>query len=431
VTIDYATTTDTFQTSLEHSYQLLTKTGGLQNLRSKAWEKFLESGLPSRQNEHYRDISLHKLYSQAYELAKKTTISPRDIDPHILPECSQSVLVFINGYFSTDLSRIDQIPAQVIIASLDKAMSTYAGFITHQWNKTLKDVCDPFAALNGALHADGLFLYLPPKTLVGCQIQFLNIIDESSTPTLVVPRIQVYAGSNTKSSFISTKASLSPRHCLNMMVDISLEECSSVTYTQIEDHALMDAWHFDSMHATLKRDASLKTIAVTKGAQTARYDYHVALIGENAEANLNGIWMLSEKREAHTRVLIDHQAPNCRSMQLFKGVLNDCGRSSFEGKIIVQKPAQKTEAFQLNQNLLLNVGAHADSRPNLEIFADDVKASHGSTIGQLDEEHIIYMKMRGFDENTAKNLLVNGFCQEITDMISIPSFHQKKKQLDH
>jgi Fe-S cluster assembly protein SufD len=152
---------------------------------------------------------------------------------------------------------------------------------------------------------------------------------------------------------------------------------------------------------------------------TTRHDYRVAMSGENSEALLHGLLTLKDRREAHNNILIDHQAPHCRSNQLFKGVLSDVSRSSFEGKILVRQEAQKTEAFQLNNNLLLSERANADSKPNLEIFADDVKASHGATIGQLNAEHLFYLKTRGLRDIEAKKLLVNGFCREILDLIPI------------
>lgn len=135
--------------------------------------------------------------------------------------------------------------------------------------------------------------------------------------------------------------------------------------------------------------------------------------------------MLSDKRESHTHIFMEHQAPNCRSYQLFKSVLNDFSRSSFEGKIMVRQAAQKTEAFQLNNNLILNDHAHADSKPNLEIFADDVKASHGATIGQLDGDQLFYMKTRGFSDATAKNLLIYGFCEQVIEMIPLASLREE------
>ena len=200
-------------------------------------------------------------------------------------------------------------------------------------------------------------------------------------------------------------------------------------YTQAlcGEHRL--AWHLDAFRATLKRDSYLKTVSVTEGGMTVRNDYRITLAGENAEALLNGIWMLSDKREAHANIFIDHQAPICRSFQLFKDVLTDFSRSSFEGKIMVRQAAQKTEAFQLNNNLLLNDHAHADSKPNLEIFADDVKASHGATFGQLDPDQLFYLKTRGFSDETAKNLLIYGFCEQVIELIPILSLRQEFSHL--
>jgi Fe-S cluster assembly protein SufD len=166
-------------------------------------------------------------------------------------------------------------------------------------------------------------------------------------------------------------------------------------------------------------------VSVTDGAASVRQDFQVALKGENGEAFLNGVWMLKEKREAHVHVIVDHQAPNCHSNQMFKGVLDDNSRSSFEGKILVRSEAQKTDAYQLNNNLLLSNACLAQSKPNLEIFADDVKASHGSTVGQLNKEQLMYMRMRGIPEKEARALLVFGFMEQIIEMITIPSILDK------
>ncbi len=168
-------------------------------------------------------------------------------------------------------------------------------------------------------------------------------------------------------------------------------------------------------------------MSVTTGAETVRQDYHATLSGEAADATLQGIWMLKDRREAHTHVVMHHEAPHCRSMQLFKGVLDERSKSSFEGKIYVQKEAQKTEAYQLNKHLLLGERVIANSKPNLEIFADDVKASHGATMTQVDESELFYLKARGISEKAAKALLIHGFCQEMIEKIP-QSFVRKKMQ---
>lgn len=419
-----------FHAFLEKLYGQFEPSDILHKLRMKAWDHFLELGLPSRSNEVYRSIKLRLLYAHDYQASILSEVSEDSVKTHILPECSQSVLVFVNGHYVPALSRTEGLPKRMVISTTAEAMRTYSGFLNSQWAKALKEETDPFAAVNRALHRDGLFLYLPPKTVVETPIQILNIVDSQATPMFIMPRIQGFVGAQSQVAVISTQAVLSgTNYGINMLVDMAVEEDAHVQYTQIATDCSDGIWQFEALRATLKRNSTLKTIAVTDGAATVRNDYHVILAGENSEVQLNGVWMLKGKKEAHVNILIDHQAPNCRSMQLFKGVLNDTSRSSFDGKIIVRQLAQKTEAFQLNNNLLLSDHANADSKPNLEIFADDVKASHGATVGQLDKEQIFYMKTRGFSDAQAKNLLVFGFCEQVINLIKVASAYQSMRQL--
>lgn len=164
------------------------------------------------------------------------------------------------------------------------------------------------------------------------------------------------------------------------------------------------------------------------GGKAVRQSYCIQLKGENSEVNLSGLWMLDGNRTAHTHAIVDHEAPRTRSMQRFKGVLNDHSQSSFEGKILVRAEAQKTEAYQLNNNLILSQGSIANSKPNLEVFADDVKASHGATVSQLEEEQLFYLSTRGIDPILARRLLIGGFCREMIDKISYDSLLKKWNQ---
>ncbi|MEI8364854.1 MAG: Fe-S cluster assembly protein SufD [Parachlamydiaceae bacterium] len=416
--------TENFQAFLGSLYSQAGVADSLQKLRVKAWEHFLDLGLPSRKDDVYRYVKLRNFFAVNYEASAVSTITAAAIDPYILPESRQSVAVFVNGQFSPALSRLEAVPKRVVILRLAEATATFGSFLNSQWTKSLKDERDPFAAINAALHRDGLFLYFPPKTIFESPIQLLNVVDAGKAPMFIMPRVQVFAGTQSELSLVSTQAVLSgDQYVTNMVADFTIEDDARIEYIQATPNLGDGIWHFDALRAVLKRNSRLKTIGVTKGSATARFDYRVALTGENGEASLNGVWILAEKNEAHTHVLIDHQAPHCRSLQLFKGALRDTSHSAFEGKILVRQAAQKTEAFQLNNNLLLSDRANAESKPNLEIFADDVKASHGSTVGQLDNEQIFYMKTRGFSAETAKNLLVYGFCQEVIDMVSIPSLH--------
>jgi Fe-S cluster assembly protein SufD len=411
-----------FHTLLENLRAQSNGVDGLERLRQKAWQHFLSLGLPSRQNEVYRSIKLRHLFSQPYRFAEEKQLTVDQIKPWIYPECAKSYLIFINGHFAPQLSCLEALPTKIVVSSLQEATHTFGAFLNNHWTKSLKEETDSFAALNAALHRKGAFIYLPPKSRVEAPIQILHVVDHDDQLQVLMPRLQVFVGSQSDVRLISTQKNLAiAGYFVNQVTEMVLDDGAHAHYTQVLCDEHPQSWHFDALRATLKRDSLLKTVCVTEGSMAVRTDYKISLAGENAEALINGVWMLADKREAHSRVFMDHQAPHCRSYQLFKGVLTDFSRSSFEGKIMVRQPAQKTEAFQLNNNLLLNDHTHADSKPNLEIFADDVKASHGSTVGQLDPEQLFYMKTRGFSDEVAKNLLIFGFCEQVIEMIQLPS----------
>lgn len=417
-----------FRQMLEAFYESTHKDDMLSKVRSSAWSHFLDLGLPTKRNEVFQYIRLRQLFSKEYTLPPHVDISNEQLKQHIYKECEQSYLVFVNGHYREDLSCRDAIPSKVVVSDLKKASRTYSAFLNNHWNRSVKEETDPFAAVNTALHKDSLFLYIPPNTQVECPVQIIHLVDTPDSHAFLTPRLQVFAGKGSEIQIYSNNTcSRGDQYHVNQLSDFSIDENARVTYTQVALNQCESSWYFDAIRATLKRDSYFKTVNVNDGATTYRQDYRVSLLQENAEAELDGVWMLRDKRESHVNVLVDHQAPNCRSRQMFKGVLRDVSRSSFEGKILVRQAAQQTDAFQLNNNLLLSERSHADSKPNLEIFADDVKASHGATVGRLDEEQLFYMKSRGFSDSEAKNMLIYGYCREVIDRIDLPSLFDDLK----
>lgn len=401
----------------------------IERMQQKAWQRFLDLDLPKKNNEIYRHIKLKQLFSKPYEVPKDDVVKAEEMKRFIFPECQNSVIVFVNGKYHPDLSYVQGLPKKIVISSLEDASQTFGAFLNNHWSQSLKDETDSFAILNAALYQKGLFVYLPPNCVVERPIQILHIISGQESAPILFPRIQIFVGANSDVKLISSQKSLGcANYFVNQVEELVLDDNAHVHYSQNFCDESPQSWHFDSMRATLKKNSTLKSVCITEGSATVRTDYRVALSGENAEALLNSLWMLSGKSEAHSHVFMDHQAPNCRSFQLFKGVLNDFSRSSFEGKIMVRQKAQKTEAFQLNNNLILHDYAHADSKPNLEIFADDVKASHGATVGQLDAEQIFYLKTRGFSDEDAKSLLIFGFCEQIIEMFDLNSLKEEITQ---
>ncbi len=291
----------------------------------------------------------------------------------------------------------------LICLTLDEATKSYGAFLKGRMSRGLKEEKSPFAFLNQALSSSGSFLYIPPKTKSE-RVNISHTIDADLSAAF--PRLQVFVGAHAEVTIhlhIEGKES----SWTNAFTDIAVEEGAHVQIITTYGVGLID----DHLRATLKANSTLKSWG--KGGHTIRRDLKCALLGENSEASLYGHWYLHEKESCKTDVLIEHIAPHCRSHQLFKGVLDDTSRSSFEGKIYVRDEAQKTDAFQLNNNLLLSDRASASSKPNLEIFADDVKASHGSTTGHFAEEELFYLRSRGISLAQAQRMLIDAFLKEV------------------
>lgn len=389
----------------------------LKSLRQKAWDAFSNKGLPTPKTETYKYIRLRKLFEKNLRPAKKKEASYQE---WIYPECQNSHIVFINGHFCPEFSSV---PEEVEALSLEEALFSYGTLLNNQLAKTLKEETDPFACLNASLFTSGVFLYVRPNTLVTAPIQLLFISNEEEG--FSSPKVELFIGSSSELSLVGRHVDLTASSFTNLFTNCHLEANAKVSYTQISTESRdKKSWLFDATRAHLKKDARFETQMATLGSETVRYDYQVEVAGEGADCHLNGLWMLDKQNEAHVHVLMRHIAPQATSLQLFKGALAGVSRSSFEGKIYVEKEAQKTDSYQMNNNLILSEGAEANSKPNLEIFADDVKASHGSTVGQLDPEELFYLRTRGYGEEEAKTILTRGFLREVAAKIPLPSVRE-------
>lgn len=394
--------------ALEQQFEQLRLQDPLKGLRERGWERFSALGLPDKKTEAFRYLPLSQLYSGEFHFGTPKT----SCTPLLFPECRDSSLVFVNGAFAPELS---QLPKEIIVLPLTEALTTYGNFFQNRWMRAFQEEKDPFLMLNAALHRSAAFVYIPPKLQLKTPIQCHHILTDA---VCAMPRVQLFLGAHSEVDWIMTiQEENATAYWVNSALDVALEEKASLRMTQLHQHLDKQAWFFEAVRATLKQESRLHSTSLSTGAKALRHDYHVLLQGERAEANLYGIWMLQENRQSHTHVHMEHAAPHCRSMQLFKGILDDLSQSSFEGKIFVRPEAQKTEAYQLNKHLLLGERVIANSKPNLEIFADDVKASHGATVSQVDPQQLFYLKARGISELDAKQLLISGFYQEILDKV--------------
>ncbi len=396
--------TTSFFASLQDIFSKLS-TGAL---REKAWDHFLELGLPDQSIDAFKYVPLKRLYEMKLVMTP-LEISEKTIEAHILPECRQSYLVFANGRFVPHLSKI---PAKMVVLPLHEALKNYGPFLQGRLSKGIKEETDPFAVLNFALQEGGIFCYLPPKLQLDAPLQLIYYSEGEHTYSPA--RVNVFCSPDSKISMAGTAIGDAVHH---ISLDVAVEDRAEFSYLQTSDASLM----LTDFKATQKSRSILKHMSLHSSGRLTRNRLNVTLMGEQASALLQGLWNLSENHQCHTHVRVEHQAPSCHSLQKFKGVLKMQSQSSFEGKIYVHPEAQKTEAYQINKNLLLSESAIANAKPNLEVFADDVKASHGATMAQVDEEQLFYLQSRGLSQETARGLLIRGFIQEMVDQIPLQS----------
>lgn len=363
----------------------------LLKMRTKAWERFEAIGLPRKKQEQFQYL-------------RKELQFPPLAQKDVALQTRRKGLVFVDGFYQEELS---EIPSPFVCLSIEKAMKTYGLFLQNRIAKLCEHESDPFAALNGAFQGRGAFLYIPPNTSLD-----LSLSEIYSQGAFSSPRLHIFVG---RGSTLNIEArSEGGAGFSNGFLDFVVDRDAKLHLTD-ETHG-----DFSSIRAQLKKGAEAKCVLL--GSQV-RTSIKMQLVEEEARMELYGLAHLEKTEESHIHALIEHIAPNCFSRQHFKSVLEDSSRFSFEGKIYVHPEAQKTQSYQLNNNLILSDEASANAKPNLEIFADDVKASHGATVGKLDEEELFYLRSRGLDLALARKWLIQGFCQEILDHARrIPNF---------
>ncbi len=406
-----------FARSLLASYEQGRKEGLLGKLQAQAWNAFLAKGLPRRNDEAFAYVPLHQLLSKGVVHARM---------PGVLSSLPQKesgvVLIFVDGHYQPILSSLEALPKGACVLPMTQAIRQFGAFLQPRYTKDIEQESNPFALLNMALCGEGAFVYLPPKMRLDAPLWIRHLTTEKGEYSMTQARVHIVAGAHAEAVVVQ-EVHGDKEVFSHVVTDVTLEEGARLSYTMLDERK---GWGFSSLRGWVKRSAHFESVSLSEGHSITRDDYKMTLAGEGSNVLLHGLWVLGQKAQHHVHVLMEHAAPHCRSMQLFKGVLDDVSRSSFEGKIYVHQVAQKTEGFQLNHNLLLQDKAIAHSKPNLEIFADDVKASHGATVGQLDPELLFYLKTRGVAPEVAKGLLVAGFCAEVLEKVPVEAIRQRK-----
>jgi Fe-S cluster assembly protein SufD len=388
--------------------------------RQQAIKFFQETGFPTTKHEEWKYTSISPLLNQNFKLAQKDStgnISAGDIEKFRLKDGDYPLLVFVNGYFNTELSDYKDLPAAIEILNLKEAIRHNHPMLEKHYAKYASLEKESFVSLNSAFVMDGTFIHIPDNQILDQPLQIIYLAAPAEEPLMNFPRNLIITGKSSQISFLETYAALSSGvYFTNMVSEIYVGENAHVERLKIQIENT-DAFHVSNLSVEQERSSRFVDHNLNFGAGLSRNNISTRFNAEAGNAVLNGLYAGDNSQLMDNHTAIDHAFPHCESIELYKGILDNQARGVFNGKIFVQPDAQKTNAVQSNNCILLSDEATIDTKPQLEIFADDVKCTHGATVGQLDDDAYFYMRARGIDKVKAKKLLLYAFASEVMDKI--------------
>jgi Fe-S cluster assembly protein SufD len=390
----------------------------LQSVRQDAFGRFCDMGFPTLRDEAWR-------FTNVAPVARETFSSPKpgpmdltieDLRPFLL-SAAACRLVFVNGRFVAELSDRESLPSGVEANSLAAEIDSNAGAIETTLGRHLDLQNNPFCSLNTAFLEDGAFVRIARGTVLAEPIHLLFVSTESDAPFMIHPRNLILAERDAQADIVEEHVSLGDGKIFsNTATELVAAENAVIAHHLLECEN-RKTFHFSTLQIQQERNTNVSSHSVLIGGALVRNNIHPVLAGEGGECLINGLFLGEDSQHLDNYMLVEHASPHCSSHQFYNGILNGRSHGVFHGRIIVQKAAQKTDAKQTNRNLLLSDDAQIDTKPQLEIYADDVKCTHGATIGQLDEKALYYLRSRGLDEGTARELLLFAFAGECTGRI--------------
>lgn len=391
----------------------------IHDLRKQAMDQFMSLDFPDAKNEDWKYTSVEPLLKHNFETGNTTglnTILAKDI-AHLFISDTSARLVFIDGRFSPAFSETAHLPKGITVKNLSRALSEDKDFIQSRLSDQLKKNKDVFTALNTAFVLDGLFINAADRAETDRPIYILYLSSSQKRSLLNQPHNLITVGKNARIAVVENHASMNNESAFtNSFTNIFIAEEGSLDFVKIQQENTQ-TYHIGSTEIVQQRASRLTHRIVTSGGSLVRNAVTLNLNAEGIESTLDGVYITEGTQHVDNRTIIHHAKPNCNSHELYKGILDGKSTGVFNGKIIVHPDAQKTDAKQSNKNLLLSQDAMMNTKPQLEIFADDVKCTHGATIGRLDEESLFYLRSRGIGKEQAKNMLTYAFAGEIVNRI--------------
>jgi Fe-S cluster assembly protein SufD len=382
--------------------------------RHEAFQQFEHLGIPGRKNEEYRFTpigpELEKILTKGSFPVKQSTIS--DITSFLIPDIHAHLIVFVNGFYRPDLSPLDFPENQATVMPLSEALRREVPEAITHFSKLVDFTRDPFAAFNTALWQEGIFIRIHDGIQVSKPFLILHLNDSTPQAVICPSRLLLAVGQKSEVSIIEKSGTIGSAVFSSLVSEIIVGKDATLHYHQLqtEESQLMQVSN-TAIHQL--GDSRVNTYAITLGGKAIRNNLEIVVAGERCESHFYGLYLLKNDTLADNHTVVDHRVPNSFSSELYKGIMDDRSKGVFNGKIFVRPNAQKTNAFQSNRNLLLSDTATIHTKPQLEIWADDVKCSHGCTSGQLDGEALFYLQSRGLSKAAAKALLLEAFASEI------------------
>ncbi len=390
----------------------------LQSCRQTAIDRFAELGLPTTRHEAWKYTNVAAIAKETFALAPADApVAAEDLESLRVPDLDAHEVVIVDGRFRSDLAPASStaLPDGVVVGSLASALTN--GDL-ESWLEQHPDREDlAFAALNTAFFQDGVFIRVPKNVVLDRPVHVQHWRTADDRALLATPRLVVVAESGSQLELIETYGGSGESQLTDAVSEIFVGANASVQHVKLQVESSR-AWHVAAILARLERDARYASHSISLGAAIARNDIRVRFEAEGGDTTLNGLFFATGEQLVDHHTVVDHRVPHCTSRELYKGILDERGHGVFDGKVWVREQAQKTDSSQTNRNLILSRDAIIDTKPQLEIYADDVRCAHGATIGQLDADALYYLRSRGIAEAKARSLLMRGFATDVLTAIA-------------
>lgn len=399
----------------------------LMRIRKGAIARFLELGFPTTRREEWRFTNVSKIADGSFAPAGEddSAITFAQIEPFAIGDTGMHRLVFVNGRFAPALSTAGSAPDGVSVSSLAESLKNSDPALEPHLARFAKFDARPFVALNTALMQDGAFVLVARGKVIETPIHVLNVSTASQPGIVSYPRNLFVLESNSQATIVETYVGLGgATYFTNAVTEIAVKDNAVLDHYKIGQEG-EGGLHIGMLGLVQHRSSTVTSHTVTLGGALVRNEMHIVLDGEGCESTLNGLYMVNGTQHVDNHLIVEHAKAHCNSREFFKGILDDHGKGIFTGRIIVREGAQKTDAKQTNQSLLLSNDAQVESNPQLEIYANDVRCTHGATIGQVDTEALFYLRSRGMSEATARSLLIYAFAHESIEHIRIDALRSR------